>query len=165
MWKSKALLAGFAVAATVWVGVYAQQNATPSLTDQDHAEIQRLYVRFNWALDSHADNGMAYAKMFTPDGEFVYGGSNSTAGHEKLAQLAVQSSQGDNAPHHYATNIIVVPTSEGARGSAYLFGPSGGPGGTYDDILVKTDKGWRFQRRELFQGTLPPTVANLLASE
>ena len=164
MWKSKAILAGFVVAATVCAVVYAQQSGGGSLTAEDHTEIQRLYVRFNWALDTQADNGMAYAKMFATDGEFVYG-DNRIGGHDRLAQLAVQSAQGDNAPHHYTTNIIVVPSPGGARGSAYLFGPSGGPGGTYDDVLVKTADGWRFKRRELFQGKLTPTAADLLASE
>ena len=162
MWKSRAILAGFVVAASVCAVVYAQQKATPSLTAQDYVEIQRLYARFYWALDSHADNGMAYAKTFTPDGEFVYD-DNRIVGHEKLAQLAVQSAQGDDAPRHFATNIIAVPSPEGARGSAYVRGTSGGPGSTYDDVLVKTADGWRFKRRELFSGKLTPTAALLLS--
>ena len=163
MRKLTAMMAGLVVAISVSDASHAQQEGSKSLTGQDYLEIQQLYAQYNWALDSHADNGMAYAKMYTPDGEFVYDDDIKIVGHEEFAKFAVQSTQGD-APRHYATNVIAVPSPEGARGGAYLFSVSGGLGGTYDDILVKTTEGWRFKRRELHRGKLTP-MATLLVSQ
>jgi len=54
----------------------AQQDATrttsrPSLTPQDHIEIQQLVRKYAWALDGGDNYGYAYADLFTPDGVFV----------------------------------------------------------------------------------------------
>ena len=154
-WKS--IVVGIAVGFAVSAGVYAQQKGGGrALTQEDYAEIQRLYARYNWALDSHAEGGMALAKLFTPDAEWI-NGTTKYVGHERLAKFGAGSNpQLAGPPRHIATNIIITPTPEGARGSAYLLyiAPSDGSKpsmvvtGTYDDTFVKTAQGWRFKRRE-----------------
>jgi hypothetical protein len=61
-----------------------------------------------------------------------------------------------NGIRHFSTNLILVPTGEGVRGSIYMLGveraEEGGPlalniMGKYEDLLVKTDQGWRFRKR------------------
>jgi hypothetical protein len=49
----------------------AQQKVTGgSLTAADYIEIQQLVSRYGYALDTHTDNGYAYADLFTADGVF-----------------------------------------------------------------------------------------------
>ena len=49
----------------------AQQKVTGgTLTAADYVEIQQLVARYSYAVDTHADNGYAYADLFTPDGVF-----------------------------------------------------------------------------------------------
>ena len=155
-WKS--ILVGVAIGVTVSAAVYAQQKGSgKALTQEDYAEIQRLYARYNWALDSHAEGGMALAKLFTSDAEWI-NGTTKYVGHERLAKFGAGSTPAvPGPPRHIATNIIITPSPEGARGSAYLLyiAPTPADGkpsmvvtGTYDDTFVKTAQGWRFKRRE-----------------
>jgi hypothetical protein len=73
---------------------------------------------------------------------------------------------------HYLTNVIIHPTSEGARGSQYLVAidvsEGGKPstvvhGGRYDDLYVRTPDGWRFKSRQLHPARIgvPPPTAKL----
>jgi hypothetical protein len=171
-WKIAAavVLVGGAVSA----GLYAQQGVKP-LTAQDYAEIQQLYIRYNWGIDTHADNGMMWAKTFTPDGEFILVGSNKFVGREKLAEFAKlkPGAPPATAPHHYATNIRIEASPEGARGGAYFFNvPTPEPNkpasitatGTYDDVLVKTAEGWRFKTRTFYSNGLPPSMVSAKSS-
>ena len=165
MAKWKALLLAIGACVVTLVALEAQQNRSkgPTLTAQDHAEIQQLYARYCYGFDSHADNGWAWARTFAPDGVFVRGAGN-IQGHEKLAAFAKAPPEGaPMTPRHYMTNIIVEPTAEGANGTAYAMlidaGGSGKPAKVdrafvYRDLLVKTSEGWRFKRREI-QGTVP----------
>jgi len=66
-----------AVVATLLIGigaaplVRAQQKVTGgSLSAADYIEIQQLVARYSYAVDTHADNGYAYADLFTTDGTF-----------------------------------------------------------------------------------------------
>lgn len=162
------IVAMFILCAAVSVAVYAQQKKGPSLTAQDYAEIQQLYIRYNFGIDTRAENGMAWAGTFTVDGEFI-NGSTTIKGHEKLAEFAKPrpNMAGAGAPHHFATNIMIEPSPEGARGSAYFFNvPTPEPGkpaaitgtGTYQDVIVKTADGWRFKTRTFFSNRLPPSM-------
>src|SRR5262249_52527848 len=135
------------------------------LTSQDYDEIQQLYMRFNWALDSHAENGMVWAKTFTTDGEFS-AGTIKFVGLEKLAGFAKAKPGDVDGPHHWATNIRVQPSPEGAQGGAYFFQLTTGTqdkpaafviAGTYKDVLVKTSEGWRFKSRTFYANAMPPS--------
>jgi hypothetical protein len=50
-------------------GSSAASNATV-LMAMDDIEIQQLVARHAYAIDTHADNGYAYADLFAPDGTF-----------------------------------------------------------------------------------------------
>ena len=133
-------------------------------------EIQQLVARYGYAVDTHADNGYAYADLFTPDGVF-----GKTKGREALAELARTTQKDRGGPaytRHYLTNVIVYPTPDGARGSQYLMAidvsEGGKPssvvhGGRYDDVYVKTPVGWRFKSRQLLPARIgvPPPTAKL----
>ena len=164
-WK---VVAALAVCVAASAAVYAQQKGPKTLSAQDYAEIEQLYIRYNWAFDSGAENGMAWAKTFTPDGEFVMG-PNKTAGREQLAQFnAKASSAAPRAPHHFVTNIRIEPSAEGARGGAYFFHvPTPEPNkpagitstGAYEDTIVKTAEGWRFKQRKFYPNAMPPAAS------
>ena len=151
--------------------VRAQQKVTGgTLTAADYVEIQQLVARYGYAVDTHADNGYAYADLFTPDGIF-----GKTSGREALAELARTTQKERGGPaftRHYLTNVIIFPTPEGARGSQYLMAldvsEGGKPssivhGGRYDDVYVKTPAGWRFESRQLHPARIgvPPPTAKL----
>jgi hypothetical protein len=163
-WKTFVAVAlGVGVIATVVV-TQAQQKGgrvTP-LTALDYAEIQQLYSRYAFAYDTAAENGDAYAKLFTSDGAFTFPEGDprcvpSCQGPEALAVLA--RGRGNKGPltlSHYTTNVVIEASPEGAKGKAYLalpVGPSDGgrpalrAAGLYEDVIVKTPEGWRFKVR------------------
>ena len=139
------------------------QTGGNMLTAQDYAEIQQLYAHYAWSIDTRAENGMVYAKTFTPDGKFV-NGDNTVVGHEQLAAMIRGDGQPSPVPTHFTMNIAIEPAPEGAHGRAYLAITGGEPNaqqalsttGTYEDILVKTSEGWRFKQRTLYLTGLPP---------
>ena len=149
----------------------AQQKVSGgTLTAADYVEIQQLVARYAYAVDTHADNGYAYADLFTPDGVF-----GKTRGREALAELARTTQKERGGPaftRHFLTNVIIYPTPEGARGNQYLMAldvsEGGKPssvvhGGRYDDEYVKTPAGWRFKSRQLYPSKIgvPPPTAKL----
>ncbi len=142
-----------------------QRGATaagPGFTGADYAEIQQLVARYPYAVDTHADNGYAYADLFAPDGAF-----GQTKGREQLAALARKTQAGRAGPNyarHFLTNVIIQPSSEGATGTQYLIAIDVGEGGNassivhggrYDDVYVKTPAGWRFRSRVLVPSKQP----------
>jgi hypothetical protein len=163
------LMAALIIGAAASSPARAQQKVTGGpLTAADYVEIQQLVARYGYAVDTHADNGYAYADLFTPDGVF-----GKTKGREALAELAriTQKERGGPAfTRHYLTNVIIHPAPEGARGSQYLMAvdvsEGGKPsslvhGGRYDDEYVKTPVGWRFKSRQYLPtkiGVPPPTA-------
>lgn len=127
-------------------GLAAQKSA--SLTAQDFVDIQTLYARYNWAID--AGDAEGYASTFTPDGVF-----NNNVGHDAIVKFANTFHAGLGAHvKHWNTNLMILPTPEGATGQVYLvlvdFGtkpPTLFTSAAYSDELVKTALGWRFKKR------------------
>ena len=146
-------LAGFAVA----------QGRPDTLTAMDYIEIQQLVAKYPYALDTHADNGYAYADLFAPDGTF-----GTTKGREALAAVARNNQtekSGPKATRHFLTNVIITPTADGAVGRQYLVlidvGDASTPsridhGGYYEDVYAKTPAGWRFKSRNYVRSKLGP---------
>ena len=67
---SVVLILGTSLAALV--GVHAQGTKKPiTLSGTDYAEIERLSAQYSHAIDTCADNGYAYADLYTPDGVFI----------------------------------------------------------------------------------------------
>ena len=77
------------VIALALVAFLAQDASTAAtLTAQDHAEIDQLYARYSYGVDTQADDGWLYARTFTEDGEFDYGAPQPARGRTELRELA-----------------------------------------------------------------------------
>jgi SnoaL-like protein len=147
------------------------------LTAQDYIDIQQLAARYAYAIDKCTNSGYDYADLYTPDGVFSIADENGvpgTARFEGRERLAVAAGGGKSgcidpktvpdrySMSHLVANHVITPTPEGATGKSYLlvvgFGdPTAKESarqavrayawGGYDDVYVKTAKGWRFKSR------------------
>ena len=146
----------FVVTGTAWMGA---QKAAGALTAQDFVDIQQLYAKYNWALDSGDAEG--YASTFTPDGVF-----NNNVGHDAIVKFAntFHAGMGSHVKH-WNTNLMITPTAEGASGQVYLVlvdfagkPPTIATSASYADELVKTAQGWRFKKRQTKGDAAPPAA-------
>ena len=156
--RTRLALAGIVVVAmSLIASVHAQRPAGTQLTTQDLVEIQQLYAKYNWTLDAGDSEG--YASTFTPDGIF-----NNNNGHDAIVKFADGFHAGlGSHVHHWNTNLLILPTPEGAHGQVYLvlvdFGTkpaSIATSASYSDDLVKTADGWRFKKRTTKGDVAPP---------
>jgi hypothetical protein len=176
------ILAGFAI-----VEIVAQSKPAPALTAMDYVQIRQLVSRYAYALDTGGNNGYDFADLFTPDGAFI---DPNAKGREALAALARGKLQGPLNTIHYAMNLLLEATPDGAVGRQYVtefnfdddvpplgtrsqwdvVGDKRGDfrtdGGQYKDVYVKTAKGWRFKSRQVVRsksggGTDPELMAFL----
>jgi hypothetical protein len=129
-------------------GVNAQESRGGSLTAQDYVDIQQLYARYNYAIDS--SDIEAYVALYTSDGAF-----NNFTGQDGLRTFMKNRNAGTR--RHWNTNLVITPTPEGAKGAVYLMfldvgmkPPAVTSAGKYEDVLVKTPQGWRFKKRQTF---------------
>ena len=166
-------IAGIACATVlVGAGLQAQQKRgkVQKLSGEDYAEIQMLSAKYGQAIDSCADNGYAYADLYTADGTFIdmwtdkaiAAGGEKWIGREKLREISAganvtgspcSSSRFDGSVSHLILNIVIAPSPEGATGTSYMVELGGrDPNkitrmGNYEDVYVKTPDGWRFKTR------------------
>jgi hypothetical protein len=153
--------------------IYGQGGRT-MLTPMDHIEIQQLVSKYAYALDTGADNGYAYAELFSPDATFI--GMNqgpkgrAYKGREALAALARGGKRGPLYVSHFSTGVIIEPTADGATGKVYVVMVEPAEGGTpgaitngghYQDAYVKTPAGWRFKTRVFYASELSATPKQL----
>jgi SnoaL-like protein len=138
-----------------------RREGAPSLTDRDRTEIQELVTHYARALSSCAAE--EYADLFAPEtGSFASSIRGEIIGRDKLIAL-VQSE-----PHCITTppgrpagngpTVVVTSSAEGVTGIADL-----GNAGRYEDVYVKTPKGWRFQTRNVI--TRQEQTANFTAKD
>ena len=133
------------------------QKAGAALTAQDFVEIQQLYAKYNWTLD--AGDAEGYASTFTADGVF-----NNNDGHDAIVKFAETFHAGLGAHvRHWNTNLMILPTAEGAHGQVYLVlvdfankPATIATSASYSDDLVKTAQGWRFKKRATKGDVAPP---------
>jgi uncharacterized protein (TIGR02246 family) len=150
------------------------QGSVPPLTiaAEDDAAIRQLYARFSLALDSAADDGAAFARLFTPDGIFLNTWTSKVyTGPEQLAAFArgaPSSGKGPTHLDHFIWSIKLEASPKGATGKVYAMTgmpqEAGKPivmtnGGQYWDDLVKTADGWRFKKRTFFRTSQVPPPA------
>ena len=136
------------------------QKGSGKLTSDDLVEIQQLYAKYNWTLD--AGDAEGYASTFTPDGVF-----NNNVGHDAIVKFANTFHAGlGSHVHHWNTNMMILPTADGASGQVYLvlvdFAAKPATivtSATYADELVKTAQGWRFKKRATKGDVAPPPAA------
>ena len=147
------------------------------LTAQDYIDIEQLAARYAYAIDKCTNSGYDYADLYTPDGVFSIADENGVPGtakfegRERLAEAAGGGKGGCVDPKtvpdrysmsHIVANHVITPTAEGATGKSYLLVVGFGDPlakettrqpvrayawGGYDDVYVKTAKGWRFKSR------------------
>jgi hypothetical protein len=131
----------------------AQVNAT--LADQDRADIQKLLAAYRPAL--FACKGEEYAGLFaTPGGYF----GSSSRGEVRERQALIEMVVGYDRCHPSTANseptrpsgeapVLPPPVIEWAPEGAKARVVNSRGGGYYDDVYVKTPKGWRFKSRNV----------------
>ncbi len=143
----------------------SQEPAIGTLTPQDYVEIQQLYARYAHGIDSHAEGGAAYADTYTDDGVLDVG-SRRFEGRAALIELA--KPPGDPTLVHVISNVMIEPSAAGARTVANMeqltLGESGKAPvlrgiGRYEDVVVRTAKGWRFKYKKWIVLSAPTTAA------
>ena len=167
--------------ATTFVVTRAQSRNRPAtLTAMDYVEIQQLNAAYGHYIDTGVDQGQAWAGLFTPDAVFTRQNGDKYVGREQLAGLGrIIGSRGPKAVAHFATNVWIQPSAEGAVGQVYaviirfpddkMDEDDPRPvdvklGARYHDTYVKTADGWRFKTRTVVmagsnraaRGTLAP---------
>jgi hypothetical protein len=129
----------------------AKEGKASGLPAKDHIEIQQLVERASYALDTAAEKGRAFSRLFTADGVLKTATSQpvEVKGQEQLAAFAAGdlAHRGPFYVRDYVTNHLIQQSPSGATGRAYLVwievGENGNPGivqggGRYDDVYVKT---------------------------
>jgi hypothetical protein len=155
LWKWMSVVA-VAITALNTAWLYAQQRKLPSmLSPADYLEIQQLYSYYARDVDSGTQRDASW--MYTDDGVWDVNGQK-IVGREALKKFYVSTPPGmtRNGVRHFSTNLVLVPTGDGARGSAYMMALERKSRetpveittwGKYEDRLVKTPAGWRFKER------------------
>jgi hypothetical protein len=147
---------------TVWL---ARLDGQASLTAQDRTEIQNLVASYARALGTCAAE--EYADLFAPGGGYFFSSIRGEVRTRESLILLVRSERHCNPPATgtaaaprpmNAPTVAIEPTSDGAKGVASL-----GNAGSYEDVYVKTSKGWRFKARSVI--TPPEANAQLTARD
>jgi hypothetical protein len=120
---------------------------------EDKDAIRELLHRYCFCMDGGRFNELA--ALFTEDGEWI-APYRTAKGPAAIAAWLAQSVPPQPRRMHYVMNSIIdCDDRRGTAQSNYLVmvedanGPLPSVCGTYDDVLVKEPRGWRFQRRRL----------------
>lgn len=123
----------------------------------DRIEIDDLLTRYATAVDTK--DWELYENCFTPDAYIDYTASGGIKGTlTEVRQWLSEVMPVFAVTQHLVTNRNVTLTGDTATSRAYFFNPLGLPdgkggmtvyfdGGYYNDVLVRTDEGWRISRR------------------
>ena len=127
-----------------------------STTLEDKDNIGELLARYCFLLDNY--HLREFAALFTADGEWISrnGTGKGPDAIERLLRGLVPEPAPGRRRKHFTTNIIINL----AGGSATVFsnflvvrdseaGPTIAVAGTYHDVGVVTDRGWKFRSRRL----------------
>jgi hypothetical protein len=119
------------------------------LTSQDITEIQQLLALYGHAADSPTPD--LFEKVFSEDAVFRSGATGLA--YEGLAAIQAWFAQGKppHPPAHQTTNVYAYVEGDTVRAkSKYLaINPKTGLPrvGDYNDVLVRTECGWRIRER------------------
>ncbi len=138
-------------------------GAVRVLSAEDRLDIIELTARFDWACDT--DDWDEWERLWLPDGEFVTPGG-SYRGAEGLAEFtrvfrergpgAHQEGFAARSRFHLPINFVFERGDDvdAVRYVAQFMGPRAREDGAaafasgwYDDVVRRTDAGWRFARR------------------
>ncbi len=144
-------------AATLTLAVLASTSGeaqiNTSLSDKDRAEIQALSVAYRQVLLTC--KGEQYADLFATPGGYFGSPSRGEVRERSALMEMVGSYDRCDAPPAVAptggagpvviTDVKIEPAPEGAKARV----PYTRGGGYYDDVYVRTPKGWRFKSRNV----------------
>src|SRR5262245_24805979 len=119
VWKLIVVAAlAVAVADTVWLGAQ-RRKLPPMLPPADYLEIQQLYAYYSRDVNSGTQRDASWT--YTDDGVWDSGAAR-IAGKAALREWYRSVPQGmtKNGVRDFMSNLVLVPTAEGARGSIYM---------------------------------------------
>jgi len=132
---------------------------------EDKEQIAELLIDYGRHLDSR--DLAAYAALFANDGEWI-GGFGTVAGRANIRAFMEKSlGTGPNrgGSYHIMSNfVITVKGDTAAAWSRWTFVTPGERGATiaqagrYDDLLVRENGAWKFERRVASNDTAPPAA-------
>jgi hypothetical protein len=126
---------------------------------EDVEAIERLFLEYRRLLDLRDFAG--YAQLFTEDGEWR-GNLGRARGPEEIEQLLIRTLEGWGGEHtahlHLVDNVAIdVDGDRATAQSTWVYitrdfrdNPVLTLIGHYDDLLGRTEAGWRFLRRTAF---------------
>ena len=144
----------------------ANAQSPPALIADDYLQIRQLVARYAIALDGGGNVGFDYADLFAPGAEFI---RPYTTGRDNLAKLALDQPHGPLYVRHFITNHVIESSARGRRSASstcwsstsrrHARNParSSWPG-TTRIRYVKSERGWRFKRREFIPSRPGPAA-------
>jgi uncharacterized protein (TIGR02246 family) len=126
---------------------------------EDTEAIRRLFMEYRRLLDRR--DFAAYARLFAEDGEWL-GNLGRAKGHAEIEQLLVRTLDGwagESSAHlHLVDNVVIdVDGDRATAQSTWVYitrdfsdNPVLSLIGHYEDVLTRTEAGWRFLRREAY---------------
>ncbi len=152
----------------------AQDRGPGPLTADDRHELGELLAAYAWCLDTGDVEG--FAELFSPDAVMDQAAEGHFVGQEDMRRFVRELSA---QPHfrghqHYSANVRIAGNAERCSVRSYGFGLHRfGNGacaliylGHYEDVCVKRDGRWLFERRAFrrWEGdvlqNLPPAVSS-----
>jgi hypothetical protein len=131
---------------------------TTELTAADRLEIQELFARYAWSLDTGDEAG--FVDCFTREGVLVwevFATPGHWRGHAALGRFIgyFRSRPETAGRQHHVSNLVLTATPQGVRARAYvLVALRSGEGphrlnvmGYYEDELQREGASWRLARR------------------
>jgi hypothetical protein len=119
------------------------------LTSDDITEIHQLLALYGHAADSPTQD--LFAKVFTEDAVFSSGATGRR--YQGLAAIQAWFAQGKppHPPAHQTTNVYAYVEEGVARAKSKFLAINPATGlprvGDYNDVLIKTEDGWRIRER------------------
>ena len=125
----------------------------PGLGALDLLLIHQLLGHYGHVVDDAEWN--RFEELFTPDAVLDYTGAGAPALLHGIEEIRTFFREVQHPSAHHVVNIVVTPVGDEIRVRSKFFVPytreSHVPkrwkGGTYDDVVVPTDAGWRFAFR------------------
>jgi ketosteroid isomerase-like protein len=114
----------------------------------DRDEIRQLMYKYGHCWDNLDFRG--WAECFTPDGTYWEGSGLIFKGYDELLSYCQDTSPRVQGRYHLQMNQYVQVEGDTALAHSYaLIVEELTPvrSGTYDDRLVRTDDGWKFEKR------------------
>ncbi len=119
----------------------------------DIVEINQLLAHYGHIVD--AADWDRFDELFLPDAELDYTPVNAPAVFHGIGEIQDYFRGANHPSAHHCVNVYVYAEGDSVRVKSKFFAPytrdSHTPkrwyGGDYDDVVVRTDEGWRFARR------------------